>query len=59
MHASTDTTAPAPEGRHLQTPAYGVHSPGMLARAARGFARFLAQHTKGQDHRAGGEDTQR
>jgi hypothetical protein len=60
MRASTDTTAPAPEGRGLQSPAYGVHSPDLLARVDRGFARFLAQHTEGQDGRAdGGEDPQR
>ncbi|MEU8812461.1 hypothetical protein ACN6LC_004481 [Streptomyces violaceoruber] len=59
MRGSTDTTAPAPKGRNLRTPAYGVPSPGMLARADRGFARFLAQHTEDQDHRAASEDTQR
>ncbi|MFF2060969.1 hypothetical protein ACFVWZ_04055 [Streptomyces sp. NPDC058200] len=60
MRAHTDTTAPAPEGRGLQPPAYGVPSPALLARADRGFARFLAQHTKDQDDGAdGGEDTQR
>ncbi|WP_309031867.1 hypothetical protein [Streptomyces alfalfae] len=59
MRASTDTTAPAPEGRGLQSPAYGVPSPGLLARADRGFARFLAQHTEDQDDRPGGEDPQR
>lgn len=65
MRASTDTTAPAlegpgPEGRGLQPPAYGVPSPDLLARAERGFARFLAQHTEDQDDRAdGSEDPQR
>ncbi|MEU1536284.1 hypothetical protein ABZ460_44185 [Streptomyces fagopyri] len=58
--AHTDTTAPAPEGRGLQSPAYGVPSPALLARADRGFARFLAQRTEDQDDGAdGGEDTQR
>ncbi|MFD4577974.1 hypothetical protein ACFWNK_37345 [Streptomyces sp. NPDC058417] len=60
MRAHTDTTAPAPEGRGLQPPAYGVPSPALLARADRGFARFLAQHTEDQDDQAdGSEDTQR
>ncbi len=60
MRASTDTTAPAPEGRVLQSPAYSVPSPGLLARADRGFAQFLAQHTEDQDDRTdGGEDPQR
>ncbi|AEY94308.1 hypothetical protein SHJG_p1177 (plasmid) [Streptomyces hygroscopicus subsp. jinggangensis 5008] len=60
MRASTGTTAPAPEGRGLQSPAYGVPSPGLLARADRGFARFLAQHTEDQDDRASvGEAPQR
>lgn len=36
----TDSTAPAPEGRGLQWHAYGVPSPGLLARVDRGFARF-------------------
>ncbi|MEV7130525.1 hypothetical protein [Streptomyces sp. NPDC093260] len=59
MRTSTDTTAPAIEGRGLQSPAYGVPSPGLLARADRGFARFLAQHTEAQDDRpGGGEDPQ-
>ncbi|MEV7856433.1 MULTISPECIES: hypothetical protein [Streptomyces] len=58
MRAHTDT--PAPEGRGLQPPAYGVPSPALLARADRGFARFLAQRTEDQDDGAnGGEDTQR
>ncbi|MEV5249884.1 hypothetical protein [Streptomyces werraensis] len=60
MRVSRDTTAPAPEGRGLQSPAYGVPSPALLARADRGFARFLAQHTEDQDDRADGcEDPQR
>ncbi|WP_199829796.1 hypothetical protein [Streptomyces sp. MMG1121] len=58
MRAHTDT--PAPEGRGLQPPAYGVPSPALLARADRGFARFLGRHGEDQDDRAdGGEDTQR
>ncbi|WP_406349393.1 hypothetical protein OHA44_37700 [Streptomyces sp. NBC_00144] len=60
MRAHTDSTAPAPEGRGLQPPAYGVPSPALLARADHGFARFLDQHTEDQDDGAdGGEDTQR
>ncbi|MGP3634326.1 hypothetical protein ACTU45_13315 [Streptomyces sp. 24-1644] len=60
MRAHTDSTAPEPEGRGLQPPAYGVPSPALLARADRGFARFLAQRTEDQDDGAdGSEDTQR
>ncbi|SFY41595.1 hypothetical protein OH786_34395 [Streptomyces atratus] len=60
MRTHTDSTAPAPEGRGLRPPAYGVPSPALLARADRGFARFLAQQTEDQDDGAdGGEDTQR
>jgi hypothetical protein len=60
MRAHTDSTAPAPEGRGLQPPAYGVPSPALLARADRGFARFLAQRTEDQDDGAdGSEDPQR
>ncbi|MEU2770816.1 hypothetical protein ABZ628_29340 [Streptomyces diastaticus] len=60
MRTYTDSTAPAPEGRSLQPPAYGVPSPALLARADRGFARFLAQHDEDQDDKAdGGEDLQR
>ncbi|MFG2525753.1 hypothetical protein [Streptomyces sp. NPDC048527] len=58
--AHTDSTAPASEGRSLQQSAYGAPSPALLARADRGFARFLAQRTEDQDSRHGdGEDTQR
>ncbi|MFJ9481483.1 hypothetical protein ACIRRI_41955 [Streptomyces mirabilis] len=49
MRTHTDTTDPAPEGRGLQSPAYGVPSPALLARADRGFARFLAHHNQDQD----------
>ncbi|MFH8760651.1 hypothetical protein [Streptomyces atroolivaceus] len=60
MRAYTDSTAPASEGRGLQSPAYGVPSPALLARADRGFARFLGQHDEDQDDGAdGGEDPQR
>ncbi|MCX5387527.1 hypothetical protein [Streptomyces sp. NBC_00083] len=60
MRAHHDTTAPAPEGRGLQPPAYGVPSPALLARADRGFARFLAQQSEDQDDGDGcGKDTQR
>ncbi|MEL5958878.1 hypothetical protein AADR41_29630 [Streptomyces sp. CLV115] len=51
---------PGPKGRGLQPPANGVPSPALLARAGRGFARFLAQRT--EDHDGGaeaGEDTPR
>ncbi|MFE1873120.1 hypothetical protein ACFW9N_19790 [Streptomyces sp. NPDC059496] len=50
-------TAPAAEGRGLQPPAYGLPSPALLARADRGFARFLGQHGEDRDDRADGEDT--
>lgn len=60
MRASTDTSTPALEGRGLQSPAYGVPSPALLAPADRGFARFLGRHGEGQDDGAGGgEDPQR
>ncbi|MFD8823809.1 hypothetical protein ACFV1C_15770 [Streptomyces sp. NPDC059605] len=59
MHSSTDTATPAPKGRGPQSPAYGVPSQELIARADRGFARFLAQHTENQDDEAdGGEDPQ-
>ncbi|MDQ1013413.1 hypothetical protein QFZ82_007981 [Streptomyces sp. V4I23] len=58
MRAHTDSTAP--EGRGLQSPAYGVPSPALLARADGGFARFLGQHDEGQgDGADDGEDPQR
>lgn len=60
MREHTDSTAPAPEGRSLQPPAYGVPSPALLARADRGFTPFLAQHTEDQDDGADdSEDPQR
>ncbi|GHB30947.1 hypothetical protein [Streptomyces chryseus] len=53
-------TTGVPEGRGLQSPAYGAPSPALLARADRGFARFLAQRTEDQDDGAdGSEDPQR
>lgn len=54
MRVHTDSTAPAREGRGLQSPDYGVPSPALLARADRGFARFLGQHNEDQDDGAGG-----
>ncbi|MFD8277517.1 hypothetical protein [Streptomyces flaveolus] len=45
---------PAPEGRGLQPPAFGRPSPALLARADRGYARFLAQATL--DDRTGDHD---
>ncbi|MFD6335480.1 hypothetical protein ACFWGI_38670 [Streptomyces niveus] len=60
MRAQHDTTAQAPEGRGLQPPAYGVPSPALLARADRGFARFLGRHGEDQDDGGDGcEDPQR
>ncbi|MFD3665782.1 hypothetical protein ACFWVF_35120 [Streptomyces sp. NPDC058659] len=56
MRAHHDTTAPAPEGRVLQPPAYGVPSPALLARADRGFARFLGRHGEDQDDGDGGSE---
>ncbi|MEH0415970.1 hypothetical protein [Streptomyces sp. B21-083] len=56
----TDSTASAREGRGLKPPVYGVPSPALLARADRGFARFLGQHGEDQDDGdGGGEDPQR
>ncbi len=44
----------------MESPAYGVPSPSLMARADCGFARFLAQRGEGQDYGAGGsEDSQR
>ncbi|RPK32293.1 hypothetical protein EES39_39335 [Streptomyces sp. ADI92-24] len=60
MRTHPDPAAPAPEGRGLQPPLYGVPSPALLARADHGYARFLGQHDADQDDRAdSGEDTQR
>ncbi|GGT84470.1 hypothetical protein [Streptomyces lateritius] len=45
-HATT-MTATAPAGsRGLHQPGYGVPSPALVARADRGFARFLARTTQ-------------
>ncbi|MFI9630486.1 hypothetical protein [Streptomyces sp. NPDC052042] len=55
MRAHTDSTALAPEGRGLQPHAYGVPLPALLARADRGFARFLGRHGEDQDDGANGE----
>ncbi|GHB75675.1 hypothetical protein GCM10010377_77630 [Streptomyces viridiviolaceus] len=60
MRVHTDRTALAAESSDLQSPAYGVPSSALLARADRGFARFLGQHGEDQDDRPGdGEDPQR
>ncbi|NSL43468.1 hypothetical protein [Streptomyces sp. 8P21H-1] len=53
MRARTDSTAPDPEGRGFRPPAYGVPSPALLARADRGFARFLGQ--QGEDQHDGAD----
>ncbi|MFD3548983.1 hypothetical protein ACFWUW_25815 [Streptomyces sp. NPDC058655] len=59
MRTPPDSTAPAPEGRGLQSPLYGVPSPALLARADHGFARFLGRHGKDQaDGADSGKDTQ-
>jgi hypothetical protein len=59
LRAHTDSTVPAREDRGLQSPAYGVPSPSLLARADRGFARFLGQHDDQDDGACGSEDPQR
>nr|WP_127892370.1 hypothetical protein [Streptomyces sp. S10(2018)] len=60
MRVHTDSTAPVREGRGLQSPAYNVPSPFLLARADRGFARLLGRHDEDQVAGAGsGEDPQR
>ncbi|MFD3775761.1 hypothetical protein [Streptomyces sp. NPDC058612] len=59
MRAHPDSTAPAREGRGLQSPVYGVPSPALVARADRGFARFLSQHDHQDDGAESGEGTQR
>ncbi|MGW7363097.1 hypothetical protein ACWGI8_06600 [Streptomyces sp. NPDC054841] len=46
MRARTNTTTAEPQ--------HGVPSPALLARADRGFARFLAHHTEDQDDGDGG-----
>ncbi|MFJ4343261.1 hypothetical protein [Streptomyces sp. NPDC088915] len=58
MRSHTDHTAPVPEGRGLKSPAYGVPSLALLARADRGFARFLGRHGEDQDDGTGGEAPQ-
>lgn len=44
MRAPSHTTGPTPAGRGLQQPGYGIPSPALLARADKGFARFLTRH---------------
>lgn len=59
MSAPT-TTGPAPEGRSLQPHAFGQPSPALLARADRGYARFLAHTTQpAPDDHTGDHDTAR
>ncbi|MFI0724177.1 hypothetical protein [Streptomyces sp. NPDC021224] len=41
MLAHTDATAPDPAAGSTRAPGYGVPSPALLARADRGFSRFL------------------
>jgi len=48
MRAHTHTTAPEPEGA-VQSRAYGVPSPMLLALADRGFARFLEDAFEPED----------
>ncbi|MEU5902467.1 hypothetical protein [Streptomyces venezuelae] len=40
---------PEPEGPGLQPPAFGQSSPTLLARADRGYARFLAVQARAAD----------
>ncbi|MFE3583192.1 hypothetical protein [Streptomyces vinaceus] len=40
---------PQPEGRGLQPPAFGQPSPALIARADRGYARFLAVQAPAAD----------
>ncbi|MFF4935082.1 hypothetical protein ACFY2H_40505 [Streptomyces griseofuscus] len=40
---------PRPEGRGLQPPAFGRPSPALIARADRGYARFLAVQAPAAD----------
>ncbi|MFG2885759.1 hypothetical protein ACGFYV_26280 [Streptomyces sp. NPDC048297] len=52
MSAPTPT-GPQPEGPGLQPPAFGRPSPALIARADRGYARFLAvqaPHADAGDH---------
>lgn len=60
-HADTDagTTAPDVERRSHRPPAYGVPSPDLLARAIRGFARFLERIDDHDDGADVGQDTPR
>jgi hypothetical protein len=46
-----DTTLLAPAGPGLRQPVYGIPSPALLARADRGYTRFLAQHPENPNHR--------
>lgn len=46
-HATTTATTPA-GSRGLAQPGYGVPSPALVARADRGFARFLARTTQAE-----------
>ena len=46
MHAPTPA-GPAPQGPGLQPPAFGRPSPALIARADRGYARFLAVQAPG------------
>ncbi|MFJ1551432.1 hypothetical protein [Streptomyces sp. NPDC088246] len=53
MSAPTPT-GPQPEGPGLQPPDYGQPSPALIARADRGYARFLADQVP--DVATGGHD---
>ncbi|MYY04746.1 MULTISPECIES: hypothetical protein [unclassified Streptomyces] len=47
---------PAPEGPGLQPPDYGRPSPALIARADRGYARFLAARAPAADPGDHGQD---
>ncbi|MFD8937929.1 hypothetical protein ACFV0R_22220 [Streptomyces sp. NPDC059578] len=47
---------PAPEGPGLQPPDYGRPSPALVARADRGYARFLAARVSAADPGDHGQD---
>ncbi|MET9365639.1 hypothetical protein ABZX93_32640 [Streptomyces sp. NPDC006632] len=59
MRAHTDTTAPIRGAAASSRPPTAFPSPALLARADRGFARVLAQHTEDQRSACGGEAPQR
>ncbi|WP_328335872.1 hypothetical protein [Streptomyces sp. NBC_00455] len=59
MSAHSNARAREPEGTGLQSRAYGVPSAALLARADRGFARFLAQTRDHEGQADGSQDIRR